>query len=71
MKFTAIIEKGENGWYVGQVEEIPAALAQGETIEEVKDNLLDALKLILEVNKELTEKEYACKATVKEELELF
>lgn len=52
MKFTAIIEKGENGLFVGQVEEIPAALAQGKTVEEVKDNLLDALKLILEVNKE-------------------
>lgn len=71
MKFTAIIEKGENGWFVGQVEEIPAALAQGKTIEEVKYNLLDALKLILEVNKELTEKEYVNKATVIEELELF
>ncbi len=71
MKFTAIIEKGENGYFVGQVEEIPAALAQGKTIEEVKDNLLDALKLVLEVNKELTEKEYANKATVVEELELF
>ncbi len=71
MKFTAIIEKGENGWYVGQVEEIPAALAQGKTIEEVKDNLLDALKLVLDVNKELTEKEYVNKAIVIEELELF
>ncbi|RYE26942.1 MAG: type II toxin-antitoxin system HicB family antitoxin [Sphingobacteriaceae bacterium] len=71
MKFTAIIEKGENGWYVGQVEEIPAALSQGKTIQEVKDNLLDALKLVLEVNKELTEKEYANKSIVKEELELF
>ena len=50
MKFTAIIEKGENGWFVGQVEEIPAALAQGKTIEEVKENLHDALKLVLEVN---------------------
>lgn len=58
MKFTAIIEKGENGWFVGQVEEIPAALAQGKTVEEVKENLLDALKLILDVNKELTEREY-------------
>lgn len=70
MKFTAIIEKGENGYFVGQVEEIPAALAQGKTIDEVKNNLLDALKLVLEVNKELTEKEYANKATVVEELEL-
>lgn len=58
MKFTAIIEKAENGWFVGQVEEIPAALAQGKTVEEVKENLLDALKLILDVNKELTEREY-------------
>jgi len=70
MKFTAIIEKGENGWFVGQVEEIPAALSQGKTIQEVKDNLLDALKLILEVNKELTEKEYIDKSIVVEELEL-
>ena len=70
MKFTAIIEKGENGYFVGQVEEIPAALAQGKTIEEVKYNLLDALKLVLEVNKELTEKEYANKTTVVEDLEL-
>ena len=71
MKFTAIIEKGENGWFVGQVKEIPAALSQGKTIQEVKDNLLDALKLILEVNRELTEKEYVNKSIVKEELELF
>lgn len=71
MKFTAIIEKGENGWFVGQVEEIPAALAQGVTIQEVKDNLLDALKLVLDANKELTEKEYEGKTTFKEELELF
>lgn len=70
MKFTAIIEKGENGWFVGQVQEIPAALSQGKTIQEVKDNLLDALKLILEVNKELTEKEYIDKSTFVEELEL-
>jgi len=70
MKFTAIIEKGKNGWYVGQIEEIPAAISQGETIEELKDNLLDALKLVLEANKELTEKEYSGKPYTTEELEL-
>jgi len=71
MKFTAIIEKGENGWYVGQIEEIPAAISQGETIEELRSNLLDALKLVLDVNKELTEKEYLGKLFIKEELELI
>lgn len=48
MKFTAIIEPGESGWYVGQIEEVPAAMSQGETIEDLKDNLLDALNLVLD-----------------------
>ena len=70
MKFTAIIENGENGWFVGQVEEVPAALSQGKTIAELKENLLDALRLILETNKEITEKEYSGKQVIIEELEL-
>jgi len=70
MKFTAIIEKGENDWYVGQIEEVPAAISQGKTIEELKDNLLDALRLILDTNKEITEKEYSGKQVIIEELEL-
>jgi len=52
MKLNAIIGKGENGWLVGQLEEIPAVLAQGKTIEELKANLLDALDLLFEANKE-------------------
>jgi predicted RNase H-like HicB family nuclease len=71
MKFTAIIEQGENGWYVGQVEEMPAAMSQGKTISELKENLLDALRLLLDTNKEITEKEYLGKTTIKEELELM
>jgi predicted RNase H-like HicB family nuclease len=71
MKFTAIIEKGENGWFVGQIEEIPAAMSQGETMDELRVNLLDALKLVLDTNKELTEKEYTGKPYTREELELI
>ena len=71
MKFTAVIEKGDNGWFVGQVEEFPAAISQGKTIEELKKNLLDALKLLLDTNKEITEKEYLGKIFIKEELELI
>jgi len=47
MNFTTIIEQGENGWLVGQIKEVPAALSQGKTIQELKANLLDALELIL------------------------
>lgn len=68
MKLTAIIEKSNDGWYVGQIEEIPAAISQGKTIEEVKSNLLDALTLLLEVNRETTEKEYLGKTVIRENL---
>jgi predicted RNase H-like HicB family nuclease len=50
MKFTATIEKGENGWLVGQIKEVPAALSQGKNIEELKANLLDALVLLLNID---------------------
>ncbi|MGO9271013.1 MAG: type II toxin-antitoxin system HicB family antitoxin [Terriglobia bacterium] len=38
------------------MEEIPAAISQGETLEEAKANLLDALSLVLECQRELAEK---------------
>ncbi len=47
MQFTANMEHGESGWFVGQVVEVPAAMSQGKTIEELRENLLDALNLIL------------------------
>jgi len=42
----------KTGWYVGQIEEFPGAISQGKTIKELKANLLDALKLLLEIQKE-------------------
>jgi len=54
MEFTAIVENGENGWLVGQINEVPAAISQGKTIEELNGNLLDALRLILAVDGDFT-----------------
>jgi predicted RNase H-like HicB family nuclease len=68
MKLTAIIEKGENGWLVGQVEEIPAVMSQGKSVEELKESLIDALHLYLETQKELTDKDYIGKNIIREEL---
>ena len=47
MEYTAIIEKTESGMYVAQCQEMPAAITQGKTIEEVKENLIDAINLLL------------------------
>jgi predicted RNase H-like HicB family nuclease len=49
---------------------MPAALSQGKTIEELKVNLLDALRLLLETNRMTTEIEYKGKTVIREELVL-
>ena len=53
---TLIIEEVEAGGYVGQIKEIPDVLSQGETKEELRANILDALKeyLMYMKDKELT-----------------
>ena len=49
-QFTAIYKK-QGKWYLGWVEEIPGVNTQGRTLKEAKDNLKEALSLILETNK--------------------
>ncbi len=68
MEFTARIEKSEDGWYVGQVEEVPAAISQGRTIDELKANLIDALQLIFQVNREELESQDSGREVMKEPL---
>ena len=47
-ELTAIIEAAEEGGHWAICPEIPGANGQGETIEEVKENLKSAIQLILE-----------------------
>lgn len=54
--FTGVFEK-EGDWYIGYVEELPGANTQGKTLEEVRENLREAVELILMSNRELAEKE--------------
>jgi len=50
MQCTGVYQKhGE--WYLGWVEEVPGVNTQGKTLKEVKENLKDALALILETNR--------------------
>jgi predicted RNase H-like HicB family nuclease len=43
----------EDGGYTVSCKEIPAAISQGETIQEALDNLVDAIELCLEAEVEL------------------
>ena len=53
---TAVFEKSPYG-YIGYVEELPGANTQGETLEETKANLIEAVQLVLQANRELAEEE--------------
>jgi len=53
MEYTAIIEKMPSGWYIAQCEQVPGALTQGRTLEEVRENLQEAIFLVLEAEREL------------------
>ena len=57
MKLTAIFEPAKEGGYTCFVEEVPAAISQGETLDEAKANLLDALKLVLKCQREIAEQD--------------
>lgn len=58
MEYTAIIKEVEDGWYMGQCEQVPGAITQGKTIEEVKENLKEAIALVLESEKEHCQRRY-------------
>jgi len=54
MEYTAIIRKTKDGWYAAKCAQVPEAITQGKTLEEVKENLLDAIELVLQMKKEQT-----------------
>jgi predicted RNase H-like HicB family nuclease len=56
VKLTAVFEPAKEGGYTCFVEEIPAAISQGETLDEAKANLREVLQLVLECQRELAEK---------------
>jgi len=58
IEYTAVIKEIEDGWYMAQCEQIQGALTQGRTIEETKENLKDAICLLLEDEIEDLRKDY-------------
>jgi predicted RNase H-like HicB family nuclease len=67
LTLTAIYEEAEEGGYLGYVAELPGANTQGETIEEVRANLTQAIQLILEANREEFERKMSPNAKVTRE----
>jgi predicted RNase H-like HicB family nuclease len=69
MSFTAVFQKVKEG-YIGFIEELPGANTQGATLNEARENLKEAIRLVLETNKQLMEEEIAGKKVLREKLEI-
>ena len=56
MELTAVFKKVPEG-YIAWVEELPGANTQGRTLNETRENLQEAIRLVFEANRELAERE--------------
>jgi predicted RNase H-like HicB family nuclease len=56
VELTAVFRKVPQG-FIGFVEELPGANAQGKTLEETRANLQEAVVLVLEANRALSEQD--------------
>jgi len=54
MQLTAVYIAVPEG-YIAFVEELPGANTQGDTLEEARENLREAVELVLAANRELAE----------------
>jgi predicted RNase H-like HicB family nuclease len=48
--YSAVVQQ-DGDWWIGWIEEVPGVNSQGQTREELLDNLRDALEEALEMNR--------------------
>jgi predicted RNase H-like HicB family nuclease len=65
MELTAVFIVVPEG-FIAFVEELPGTNTQGKTLDEARENLREAVELILEANRELAEKSLAGQTVVRE-----
>ena len=69
LKLTAVYQKVPEG-YIAFVEELPGANTQGATLEEARENLKEAVELVMEANRMLAEEEMTDSDFIRETLML-
>ena len=69
LKLTAVFEPAPEGGFTCHFEELPQVFSEGETLEEARTNLLDALVQVMEYHREEARKS-STPGAVREELRL-
>lgn len=67
--FTAVFEQ-DGDWWVASVEELPGANTQGATLEEARENLKEAVRLVIEANRIHARRDVDGKSVIREKLVL-
>lgn len=65
IQITKVFQKVPEG-YIGFVEELPGANTQGKTLEEARENLEEAIALVLEANRLLAEEQIRGQDVIRE-----
>jgi predicted RNase H-like HicB family nuclease len=66
--FTAVFEEAEEGGYIAYIAEVPGATTQGETLEEARENLREAIELVLDTNRRLALEQHDARGRLQERL---
>ena len=69
MKLTAVFMSVPEG-YIAFVEELPGANTQGSTLDETRENLKEAVQMVLDANREIAAKSVAGKDVTREPFDL-
>ena len=60
MEYSIIIHKDEkSGWYTGKCLQVPGAMSQGRSLDELMENMKDAISLMLDCYKSDARESYA------------
>jgi predicted RNase H-like HicB family nuclease len=71
LTLTAVYEEvpeSEGGGYVAYTEELPGAISEGDTLEEARENLRDAITMVLEANREIKGKPHLNQKVTREKI---
>lgn len=60
----------DGDWWVGSVEELPGANTQGRTLDEARENLRDAARMVVAANRELARRNATTGQVIRERLAL-
>jgi predicted RNase H-like HicB family nuclease len=69
--FTAVFQEAEEGGYIAFVEELPGANTQGETLDEARENLHEAVELILDANRRRSLKDLDTSRLIREPMVVY